>query len=183
MTIEEIFNKIISHMIEGTIYHDEMAKMYDFLGLWGYARCQDYHHFEEEQGCRQLYFYYASHYFRLIQISEIPKPQIIPDTWYKYTSQAVDITTKQKTVKELITKWIEWERSTKRLYQEMRQELAALNEIDAAIKIDQYICDVSEELSIAEKQLLNLEAINYDMSIIIPEQEKLYRKYKKKLGW
>ena len=52
MTIEEIFNKIAAHMIEGIMYHDEFAKVYDFLGLWGYARCQDYHHLEEEQSYR-----------------------------------------------------------------------------------------------------------------------------------
>ena len=51
----------------------------------------------------------------------------------------------------------------------MRQELAALNELDAAMKIDVYIYDVSKELKNAEKQLLNLEAIDYDMTIIIPE--------------
>ena len=183
MTIEEIFNKIATHMIEGIMYHDEFAKIYDFLGLWGYARCQDYHHFEEEQGYRQLSLYYATHYFKLLQIEEITKPKIIPETWYKYTAQAVDASTKQKTIKELMTKWVEWERSTKKLYQEMRQELAALNELDAAMKIDHYIYDVSKELSNVEQQLLDLEAINYDMSVIIPEQKSLQHKYKKKLGW
>jgi hypothetical protein len=51
----------------------------------------------------------------------------------------------------------------------MRNELAALNEIDAAIEIDSYIKDVSKELCQAEKELLNLEAINYDMTVIIPQ--------------
>jgi len=39
MTVEEIFNKIASHMLEGLKYHDEMAKLYDFLGLYGYSIC------------------------------------------------------------------------------------------------------------------------------------------------
>jgi len=39
MTIEEIFNKIITHAMEGTIYHDEMARVYDFIGLYGYSLC------------------------------------------------------------------------------------------------------------------------------------------------
>jgi hypothetical protein len=37
MVIEEIFNKIASHMIEGIMYHDEMTQMYYFLCLYGYA--------------------------------------------------------------------------------------------------------------------------------------------------
>jgi len=44
MTVEEIFNKLASHMVEGIMYHDDMAKAYDFLGLSGFARCHDYHH-------------------------------------------------------------------------------------------------------------------------------------------
>lgn len=183
MTTEEIFRKIVSHMIEGLMFHDEMAKVYDFLGLYGYARCQDYHHIEETNGYRQLYNYYATHYYQLIMIDNIPKPKIIPDTWYKYHTQVVDIGTKKNMIKELHTKWVEWEKSTKKLYQEMRQELVALNEIDAALELDKYIRDVSKELHHAEKSLLNLESINYDMSLIIDWQHHLYNKYKKKLGW
>ena len=59
----------------------------------------------------------------------------------------------------------------------MRQELIALNEIDAALELDKYIRDVSKELHFAEKSLLNLESINYDMSLIIDWQNHLYNKY------
>jgi len=41
MTIEEIFNKIASHMVEGIMIHDEMANAYDFLGLFGFAKLHD----------------------------------------------------------------------------------------------------------------------------------------------
>lgn len=183
MTVGEIFIKLATHMLEGTMFHDELTKAYDFLGLWGHSMCQTYHYIEEQSGYRKLLHYYASHYFKLLQLEDITKPKLIPDIWYKYTTQAVDAGTKKSAIKELMNKWIEWEHSTKTLYQQMRNELAALNEIDAAIEIDSYIKDVSKELCQAEKELLNLEAINYDMTVIIPQQEVLYHKYKKKLGW
>lgn len=183
MTIEEIFTKLATHMLEGTMFHDELIKAYNFLGLWGHGMCQAYHYMEEQSGYKKLLHYYASHYFKLLQLEDITKPKLIPDMWYKYTTQAVDTGTKKSAIKELMNKWIEWERSTKILYQQMRNELAAINELDAAIEIDSYIKDVSKELCQAEKELLNLEAINYDMTVIIPQQEVLYHKYKKKLGW
>ena len=183
MKIEEVFSTIVSHMIEGIMFHDEASKMYNFLGLWGYARCQEYHQMEEIKNCKKIQHYYATHYFKLLLIEDKEKLKLIPDAWYKYTTQAVDTTTKQKSIKELMTKWVEWENSTKLLYQQMQKELVALNEIDAAIKIETYIKDVSKELKNAEKDLLNLEAINYDMTVIIPQQEVLYHKYKKKIGW
>jgi len=46
-----------------------------------------------------------------------------------------------------MNKWIEWEKSTKKLYQEMRQELTIINDLDAALELDKYIRDVSKELS------------------------------------
>lgn len=183
MTIEEIFSKLAAHISEGIIFHDEMAKAYDFLGLWGYSKCQLYHAFEEKHGLSHLIHYYATHYFRLLQVEEIEKPKLIPDIWYKYSTQAVDTGTKRTAIKELMTKWIEWEQSTKKLYQDMRQELCALNESAAALYIEQYIRDVDNELHHAQKELIKLETVGYDIVHIIEQQEDLHKKYKKKLRW
>lgn len=183
MTIEEIFNKLASHMIEGTMYHDEFSKAYDFLGLYGYAQCQTYHYIEEQEAYKCLSHYYSTHYFKLLQPEIITHPEIIPQTWYKYTTWAVDASTRRSAIKELMMKWVEWEKSTKELYQTLRQELISLDEAAAALYLDKYILDVDKELRHAQKKLIHLESINYDLTIIIPEQDDLYKKYKKKLGW
>lgn len=183
MTVEEIFNKLATHMHEGVMYHDEMAKAYDFLGLWGLSLCHTYHAFEEKQGYRCLSHYYATHYFKLLQIEDTPRPKLIPDTWYKYSTQAVDNGTKKSSVKDLMQKWVEWERSTKKLYQELRQELTSIGELAAAMKLDCYIKDVDIELHNAEKKLIKLETLGYNIETIVQWQDKLHKKYKKKLGW
>lgn len=183
MTVEEIFTKLAIHMAQGVSYHEEMAKAYDFLGLWGFAQCHTYHQFEEMHNYRRMYHYYATHYFKLIQLDNIEKTEIIPSTWYKYSSQAVDNGTKKSAVKELMTKWVEWERSTKKLYQEMWKELININEIDAARKVKNCIHEVSTELHDAEKWLIALETINYDLIEINDQSTDLKKEYKKKLGW
>lgn len=183
MTVEEIFNKLAAHMIEGVMIHDEMANAYDFLGLRGFAICHDYHHLDETKNYRCLAHYYSTHYHKLIQLGEIPQPKIIPSTWYKYTTMAVDVGTKKSAVKEMMTKWVEWERDTKKLYQEIRQELCAIGEVAAALKVDCFINDVDEELVHAEKKMIKLETLAYDIGTIIKWQEPMYEKYKKKLGW
>ena len=183
MTIEEIFNKLGSHMREGIMFHDMMAQTYDFLGLYGYSQYQIYHYIEESEGYQKLLHYYATHYYKLLQIENIEYPKLFPESWHKYTTMAVDAGTKRNAIKDLLLKWINWEKSTKKLYCEMRQELTALSEFNAVLYIDTYIKDVSKELKNAEKLLLNLETIDYNLEIIIPEQDKLYHKYKKKLRW
>jgi hypothetical protein len=86
MTVEEIFNKLASHMCEGTMYHDEMAQAFDFLGLWGLSMCHTHHLFEEKKNYKCLSHYYAIHYFKLLQLEPIEKPKLIPESWYKYTT-------------------------------------------------------------------------------------------------
>jgi len=55
-------------MVEGIMYHDDMAKAYDFLGLSGFARCHDYHHICETKNYRKLSHYYATHFHKLIKL-------------------------------------------------------------------------------------------------------------------
>lgn len=179
MTIEEIFNKIGTHMLEGLMFHDASAKAYDFLGLWGYAKCHDYHQLEEMLAYREFSHYYATHFFKLLQIEGFELPNLIPTTWFKYTAQAVDASTKKSAIKDLMIKWQNWEQSTKKLYQEMYVELTNISESAAALKIEKYLRDVDKELHNVQKEILALEAINYNLDIIIPEQSKLRNKYKK----
>lgn len=182
MTIEEIFNKLASHMQEGVCYHNELAAAFDFLGLYGFSHCHIYHSIEENEGYHCLTHYYSTHYHKLLLITK-EEHKLIPDTWRKYTSQDVDLSTRKGAIKEFFTKWIEWEKSTKALYQEMRKELYIEGEVSAALFIDKFILDVTHELKHAEKILLKLEAIGYDAATIIDWQKPLKDKYTKKLGW
>ena len=170
MTVEEVFVKLESHMRDGVEYHQEMKRVFEFLGLWGYAKDQKHHCKEEMDGFLKLQHYYASHYFRLLQLEPAAKWELFPTAWYKYGAQAVDIGTKRNMVKELFGKWVEWEKNTKKLYEEMYLELTNLREIAAAIEVKKYITDVDKELSKAQKQQLNLEAIGYNLELIIDWQ-------------
>ena len=183
MTVEEIFNKLATHMYQGVIYHDTMAKAYNFLGLWGFFKCHIHQSQEEKEGYTLLSHYYSLHYFKLLQLEETNIPKLIPDSWYKYSTQAIDSGTKRNAVKELMEKWVEWEQSTKKFYQEMRQELCSIGEFAAALFLDHYINDVTKELSHAQKKLIKLETVGYDIIKIIEWQEDLDKKYTKKLGW
>ena len=183
MTIEEIFTKLITQKIEGLMYHDEFSKIYEFLNLYGYAELHRYQYIKEAEEYQKLTHYYSSTYYKLPIRDNITQPKIIPDNWYKYNTMAIDIGAKRNAIRELMNKWVEWEKSTKKLYQEMRNQLYVMGEVATALFLDEYIIDVTEELKFAEKKLLQLEDIGYDMSVIVPNQEDLYKKYKKKLRW
>ena len=182
MTVEEIFNNVCNHMIEGVHYHERIASVFNFLGLRGFYKSHVWHSIEEMENYYCLTNYYSMHYYKLLNY-EIKIPTLIPDSWQKYTTPEIDSGTKKHTIKELMDKWIQWEIETKRLYESARKQLYDLNEVAAALEIDKYIQDVSDELAQAQDQLIELETINYDLIEIIDWQKPMYKKYTKKLGW
>lgn len=181
MNIEEIFTKLASHMWKGINIHKAMMEAYDFLALKGYSKCQEYHYLEEINDYSNLLHFYMHNYQKLIKVDQPDELNIIPQSWYKYTREDVDANTRRSSVKDLMTKWIDWEHSTKLLYQEAYRELDALNDIAAASFIQDYIINVTQELNLAQQKKLELDAINYDVVEIIDEQSSYYHKYCKKI--
>lgn len=181
MTVEEVFNKLANHMQLGILFHNEMIKIYQFLGLYGYAKCQEYHYYEETVQYQSLQHYYSSNYFKLLQLMQITIPEVIANTWYKYSSQAVDLNTKRTTIKNLMNQWVNWEEETQQLYSTLYSELIAINETVAAEEVKKYLIAVTKELSDIKQTVLELSAIDYDLTLIIDWQAKLKKKYKHKI--
>ena len=177
MTLEEIFIQLNTQMYKGILMHSDMRQIYQFLGLYGYAQCQEYHYLEEINNQSSLQQYYLSHYFKLLKIGDMQHEELVPASWYKYSSQDVDIGTKRNTIKELMTKWINWEKETKQLYESLYIELIGITEVAAALYLIKIIEDVSEELSQAQKMLLDLEAIGFNLENIIDWQPSLQKNY------
>lgn len=185
MTLEEIYGKLSAQMIKGMMLHEQLANYYDFLGLKGYKRCHEYHYLQETCAYRGLCRYFINHHNKLIPEMPIENPKVIPESWYKYTRQQVDSATKKNAVKNGLTVWVDWEKETKTLYQNMYKELMELGEVASACKVDELIKDVDCELKKAERYQLSKKAIDYDLGVIIAEQSKWHNKYKckeKKMG-
>ena len=78
--------------------------------------------------------------------------------------------------------WADWEKKTKKLYEESYKELMDIGEVASALFVKELICDVDCELKKVERYQLNKSATNYDMIIIIEEQHDKHEKYKKKIA-
>ena len=181
MTVAEVFAELSQHMIQGIMTHQQFSLGYTFLGLKGYAKCHDYHYLAETALHRKLNCYYINHYNKLIEELRVENPKVIPDSWFRYTRQAVDPSTKQSAVKAGLEKWEQWETETKELYQRMYTELFGMGEIAAAKFVESMVCDVDHELKKVQKYRLNKIATSYDMSGIVCEQMEKYNKYKCKM--
>ncbi len=182
MAVEEIFNQLGSHMVEGMMMHSQMANAYGFLKLDGYKTCHEYHYLEETKMYICLNSFYQEQYHKLIKLDAIPNPEIIPASWYKYTSADVDTSTKRSAVETMIKKWVEWEQSTKDILQIDYKILYDSGDILAADKIKCMLDDVTDELHYAEKKKIELTSVNYDIGFILNEQDRVEHKCKKKIN-
>ncbi len=181
MTVDEIFGQIAQHMIQGTMVHEQLANYYDFLGLNGYKRMHEYHYFDESCAYRGLCRYYINHHNKLVPKAVFENPNIIPDSWYKHKRQDVDNATKSVAIKTGTQLWVDWEKETKKLYQDMYTELMNIGEAASALKVKELLCDADCELKKAERFALEKKGSDYNMADIISEQETIHDKYRKKL--
>ena len=183
MTTEQIFSELSGHMIKGLMIHDQMSDYYDFLSLRRYKRCHEYHYKKEMCNYRRLHRYFINHFGKLIEEKRIEDPEIIPSSWFRYSRKEVDANTKRTAIKAGIEKWVAWEKETKTLYQEKYRELLENKEEAAAIFLQDLIKDVDCELKWAERKSIELDTVDYNLSLIIGEQTRLHDKYKGKMKW
>lgn len=184
MNIEEIYTLVSQRLLQGAMMHQQLANYYDFLGLEGYKYCHEYHLDEEFCNYRKFISYYTSQNGKLIPkqpIESLNFPSVIPDNWYNFTKQDVDINTKRNAVKSGVEKWLHWEKQTKKFLEDMVVEFTNLNEIGASLKLKEYILDVQKQIKKAGTRHIALKSIDYDLPTIFSEQECLKKKYKKKL--
>lgn len=166
----EIFSTMKARMLEGMVFHDEMSRYFDFLNLPGYRYRHRKHYEEETKGYQKLCEYYMNHFNKLIPTNPMDRPDIIPDSWYKYARTDVDAGTKRSAVKTAVEKWVEWETETKNIFEEMCGELLNNGEIASYEFLSRYVKDVDEELKEAYSHHIALETIGYDLSFILCEQ-------------
>jgi len=150
MTVSEIFSRLKTHILEGMVFHDEMVRYYSFLGLHDHAEKHMERYEDETKGYRKLCGYYLSRYNELIPERPMERPEVIPESWYRYEMRDVDPNTRENAMRTGHEKWVRWEQATKSLYEEMCRELFNQGEVAASMFLSCYVKDVDEELAEAQ---------------------------------
>lgn len=178
MTVEEIFSKVSAHMIKGMMFHDQMSRYYDFLGLCGFEKCHAYHFAHESKAYQRLNRFYDNHFGKLIPELPVEDPAVIPESWYGLNRSQVDRQKRTEAIKSGLSSWIAWETLTKEAYQSMEKALIDVGETDAARYFAGLVHDVSKELKCAEKRHMLLNSVEFDPVYVADMQEDLYEEYK-----
>ena len=118
MNIEEIFTKLLEHMMKGVKFHEQATIYFNFLTLAGYTRCQEYHYYDEIINYRNLYNYYIDNYKKLLKITP-QEYELINNNMYKYSRENIDANNKREIIRDIMRKWVAWETETKELLEEV----------------------------------------------------------------
>lgn len=180
MTVSEVFERLDKRLKEGMVLHDKLADYYDFLGLMGFKRMHEYRFFAEAAQMRGVNRYYINHFGRLIRETGMDLANIIPVSWYGPERREVGTSSKRSAIKTGLETWVEWERATKKLYEECYSCLCKQDEIAAACKIKELVSGVDMELKCAERLYLRMQSIDYDMPTVILMQDDLHEHYRAK---
>lgn len=177
MNAIEIWSKISDHQIKGIMFHAQMADLFDFLGLHGFKRQQEYHYFDESAKMRGIHRYVINHHNALIPTSRIEDPKTIPSSWTNYTRFDVDKSTRKSSISEALDKWKQWEMTTKAFYSEMFCEFTKEKCIADADKLNELIKDVDQELKGLCRKIIELKAVDYDPTYIMMCQDEMHNYY------
>lgn len=180
MTADEIFAELNAHMIKGVMLHDEFAEYFDFLGLRGFKREQEYHAFSEFCERRGLIRYYVNHFNRLVSDITVENPNVIPSSWRGLKRMQVDSAIRKRAIRDAFVKWREWETETKKLYEKSYKELCDIGEVAAACKVKELLVGVDMELKGVERELIDLESIGYDLPSVFLKQGEIHNEYDEK---
>ncbi len=180
MTSEDIFGAIHDHQITALMFHSQMADLFDFLGLMGFKRMHEYQYLAESAEHRGLCRYYINHHNKLL-VGEHPQgPKVIPAEWGQYTRFDVTPQVRKQAVEKAFNEYREWESETKKLYSGYSKALMNLDCVADALKINEYVKDVDQELKYLDRMLIKLKAISFDAVGMMDMQEELHEHYREK---
>ena len=177
---KEVFSVINTRQITALMFHDEMADLFDFLGLRGFKRMHEYQYLSESAEHRTLKRYYLNHHGMLLPDEEVEPVDVVPDDWYQYTRMDVTPAVRKQAVQKAMEQYKEWECGTKALYEKCAAYLMAWQKIADFNKVNELVKDVDMELKYLERLCIELKAVEYDCAYIEMLQDKYHEKYKEK---
>lgn len=177
---KDVFSVINTRQITALMFHDEMADLFDFLGLRGFKRMHEYQYLAESAEHRTLKRYYLNHHGMLLPDEEIEPVDVIPDDWYQYNRMDVTPAVRKQAVQKAMEQYKEWECGTKELYEKCAAYLMAWQKIADFDKVNELVKDVDMELKHLERLCIELKSVEYSADYIAGLQGSYHEKYKEK---
>lgn len=175
----EIFKEINDRQIVALMIHDQMADMFWFMQMKGFARMHEYQFLSESIGHRKTKKHYLCEHGKLLPDGELKDPDILPDDWLKYTKSDVTNQIREQYIEKALVTYNNWEHDTKEMYEKAICDLVAIGNVCDAKFVYCMLEEVSKELKCIESLCAKLHMHESILSGAILMQNELHEKYKK----
>lgn len=177
----DILNKVINSKLTGVMLHDDMQQIFDFLNLRGYKREQEYRTLDEMAEYKGLcrYMINVNNVFPNKEKSERIEIKNLSALKTVYRNE-IKAEQKQRIIKELFELWREWEKETIEELEIYTTKLAQINKNKDAKVTRKLLEDTVKELKYLERQIIELEDVNYELHHIYCLQNEIHEKFKEK---
>lgn len=160
-----------------TVVHRELADLFWFIYMPGYAMQQEFQYLDESCTQRKIKRYTTSTY-HVFMPDKLPKSaNIIEPLIGGRNRKQLKMQDSWKIIQEAFHIYRDWEGATLKKYEQIASELFSKGEISAFNFVGEIIKDVKAELVFVTDKVIELEAMNWDMPTIVDQQTDIFERY------
>lgn len=161
-TDDLLFKTVLSHQMDGIIFHNDMMSLYEFCSLHKYSHKHKVRTKEEMCSFIKTQRYYINNYGKMPKFEDSYKNSVIPTQAYSSNTKEVTYEYRCKMLKENLAKWLEWEKDTMELYIACCSYALSKQSKDY-ILWKKLLEDTAKEHDCILKEIQKLQMINYDV--------------------
>lgn len=175
----ELLQEINNNYHVALAVHRELADTFWFIYMPGYAMLNEYQLLDESMTQRKIKRYITSTYHEFVP-DKLPKSANITEPLLSGRNRkTLKMEDSWKIIKEAFRIHQEWEESALDEYQRIAAKLASNGDIAAFNFVGEIIKDVKAELVYVTDKVIELNAMDWDMSQIVAEQTNYLERYEK----
>lgn len=175
----QLLNEIDKNYHIAVTAHRELADVFWFIGLDGYALWNEYQHLSENMTQRKLKWYISKTH-HIFMPDELPTSANIAEPLLKGKNRKnLSMEDVWSVTKEAFRAYQKWEESTLERYQKIASELLSNADISEFNFVGDIIKDVKSELVYLTDKIIELNAMDWDMPQIVGEQPDYFERYER----
>lgn len=148
-------------MLDGVMFHGEQTDVFEFLNYKGFTEMHRKRTFEEYKNFRDMRDFLISTKNTIEKVPYSDRKNTIPDIFYSATKMQVKPQERKKYTKDSFDKYLSWENYALEKYKKNYSELVSAGDITLANKVNEIICETSNELSDLTRLYIELENTEY----------------------
>ena len=173
----DVMQTVSTRLVEGMMLHNDLADVFDFIGMRGYKRMQEYYGIWDMVSMRKVHRY-AINCMGHILPEETPKYDSLSNRLTGYSRTDLSPQDRTAYLRRAMSKWIEWEQATLHDMESAASTLRTMGEVCAACKVECLVGHVAKELKCAMRKEVELSSVNYDLVFVMQEQTKIHDCYR-----